>query len=106
MAETTPAAEVEIDIEDTVKAWAKRRDIWLYISVPDEHTARMDAILNANPRGFRSVPVTATLGGDHWDTALFRYQDGTWALPLKGDIRNRHKLGEGDAVKVHVSTRP
>lgn len=50
--------------------------------------------------------MTAELGTDRWGTALFRYQDGTWALPLKGAIRKRNKLAEGDAVHVHLSTRP
>lgn len=48
----TRRSTVELDIEDTVKVWPQRRDTWMYVSVADEHTARIDAIFEADPRGF------------------------------------------------------
>ncbi len=91
-----------LDIEDTVKVWPQRRDRWLYIAVADEYTQRIDAIFHRHPRKFRSVHVTASVGEHRWESALFRYEDGTWALPLKTSIRRRHGMDEGMVTRVHL----
>ncbi len=102
----TTRPTLDLDIEDAVQVWPERRDRWLFIAVPDEHTARITEVFAADPRGFRSVPVTARIEDQEWDTALFRYHDGTWQLPLKASVRRRHHLQEGDTVRVRLSLRP
>lgn len=65
---------------------------------------RLDAILKNHPHGFRSIPVVARLHGQEWTTALFRYQDGSWSLPVKAAIRRQHHLEVGDEAQVHLRT--
>lgn len=99
MTDDTP---LEIDFTDRLAIWPERRDHWTNFRVPDPHTATLDAILIKHPHGFRSIPVVARLDGQEWDTALFRYQDGSWSLPVKAAIRYRHHLEVGDEAQVHL----
>ena len=105
MSSAVPRPALELDVEDVIKVWPQRRDRWLYVSVPDKHTAAITAGFETDPRGFRSVPVTARIDDEKWRTALFRYQDGTWALPLKAEVRRRHRLEEGRTVRVRLAVR-
>ena len=93
-----------IDFTGRLDVWAERRDLWTFFRVPDPYTARLDAILTNQPRGFRSVPVVARLDDQEWSTALFRYKDGSWSLPVKATIRRRHHLDVGDEAKLHLRT--
>lgn len=82
---------LEIDT-DRLAIWPERRDLWTNVRVPDPYTAALDVILIEHPHGFRSIPVVTRLDGQEWHTALFRYQDGSWSLPVKAAIRRRHHL--------------
>lgn len=93
---------MEIDFTDQLAIWPERRDLWTNFRVPDTHTAALDAILLRHPRGFRSIPVVARVDGQDWETALFRYQDGSWSLPVSAAIRRRHHLEVGDEAQVHL----
>jgi Domain of unknown function (DUF1905) len=97
------ASESIFDIESEVRMWPERRDRWLYLAIPDRRTAQLDRVLATTPRGFRSVPVIASIDGEPWVTALFRYQDGSWTLPLKAAVRRRHGVELGALVRVHVT---
>lgn len=96
---------LEIDLTDELRVWQERRDLWLYLRVPDAYPERLNSVLARRPRGFRSIPVTASLDGQPWRTALFRYADGTWALPVKKEIRHRHHLDIGLTAQVHLAIR-
>lgn len=95
---------LEIDITDRLFVWPERHDLWTYFCVPDPYTARLNAIFASHPHGFRSIPVDAQLNGQGWRTALFRYRDGSWTLPVKAEIRRRHQLEVGDEAQVHLRT--
>jgi hypothetical protein len=102
----TNSEPLEFDVHGALRVWPERRDLWTYFGMPDEITPRLNEIFERNPRGFRSIPVTARLGSESWRSALFRYRDGTWALPVRKDIRRRSSLKIGDIVHVHVSELP
>lgn len=106
MAPAAPRPLFELDIDDTVEVWPQRRDTWMYVSVPEDDAQRVTELYEARPHGFRSVPVTAEIDGERWTTALFRYRDGTWALPLKASVRRRHHLQQGSSVRVHLAVLP
>ena len=100
----TEGTPLEIDFTGQLDVWPERRDLWTYFRVPDTFTARLDAILAKHPHGFRSVPVIARLDGREWGTALFRYRDGSWSLPVKAAIRRAHHLDVGDEARLHLRT--
>lgn len=93
-----------IDFMAQLLVWPERHDLWTYFRVPDPYTARLDAILTRHPHGFRSIPVVARLDGQEWTTALFRYRDGSWSLPVKAGIRHQHHLDVGDEAQLHLRT--
>lgn len=101
MPDDTP---LEIEFTDRLAVWPERHDLWTNFRVPDPYTARLDAILRNHPHGFRSIPVVARLNGHEWTTALFRYQDGSWSLPVKAAIRRKHHLQVGDEAQVYLRT--
>lgn len=106
MTPTAKPGAFEIDVEDVVQIWPQRRDRWLFIVIPDQYTEHLNDIFDKHPRGFRSVPATASIAGAEWETALFRYRDGSWTLPLKSSIRKKHHLEEGSTVRAHVTVIP
>lgn len=106
MASAGTKPQFEFDIHDVLTVWRERQDTWMQVAVAQEHAQSVTQAFETRPRGFRSVPVTATIAGQEWQTALFRYRDGSWMLPLKAVIRRRHDLHEGDSVRVHVVALP
>ena len=54
------------------------------------------------PRGFRSVKLTARIGGSEWATSAFRNKDGSWFLPVKKPIRLAEGLECGDTIEVEL----
>lgn len=102
----TDVQPLEIDFTDRLVVWEERHDHWTNFRVPDAYTARLDAVLAEDARGFRSIPVVARLDGSEWTTALFRYRDGSWSLPVKAAIRREHQLEVGDEAHVHLRTVP
>lgn len=55
------------------------------------------------PPGFRSVKVTARIGGSEWATSAFRNKDGSWFLPIKKPVRLAEELAEGNQVEVELT---
>lgn len=98
----TDGETLEINMTDRLLVWPERRDLWTYFRMPDRYT--VNTIFARHPHGFRSIPVDAQLNGQQWRTALFRYQDGSWALPVKAAIRRRHHLDVGDTAQLRLIT--
>jgi hypothetical protein len=93
----------EFSVVADLRVWPERRDVWTYFSMPDDKTLQLDEIFERNRGGFRSIPVRARLARQSWRSALFRYRDGTWALPVKKDIRRIASLEVGDTAQVDVT---
>lgn len=100
---TTERPALELDLEGPLELWPERRDTWVFVAVPAESHDAVTEVFDADPRGFRSVRVLASIDDEEWRTGLFLYRDGRWTLPIKADVRRRHHLGVGDIVRVHVS---
>lgn len=49
-------------------------------------------------RGWRSVPVSVTIGGSTLQTSLFPTKEGPYLLPVKARVRKKEGLEDGDAV--------
>jgi hypothetical protein len=88
--------------ESDVWRWESRADDWFFATVPAEVGEEI-AALPLPPRGFRSVPVTVTVGATTWTTSIFPSNDGvTWALPLKKAVRKAEGFDLGDTVAVSL----
>jgi len=52
--------------------------------------------------GFGFIPVQAKLGKSVWDTAIFPSKDKTYLLAIKGSIRKKEGVLEGETVDVQL----
>lgn len=100
---TTQRPALHLELEGPLEVWPERRDTWVFVAVPAQSHDAVTKAFDADPHGFRSVPVLARLGDQEWRTGLFLYRDGRWALPIKAGVRRRHHLEVGDVVRVHVA---
>ncbi len=71
---------------------------WYFLTVPDEQCDPIRAVRFANPRGFGSVRVEASIGDVTWRTSVFPFSTGGYLLPIKAEVRKRAKLAAGDEV--------
>ena len=89
----------------TAVVWLwKENASWQFVTVPpdisDEIEGRTTAAL-PHRRGFGSVRVRVTIGATTWTTSVFPDKStGTYALPLKKDVRAKEGLDVGTKTKV------
>jgi Domain of unknown function (DUF1905) len=83
--------------------WEVRRDLWTFVTLPDEASDEILARVGGLGRGFGAVPVRATIGASTWRTSIFpKRADGPYDLPVKRAVRERNGLGPGDTATVRV----
>jgi hypothetical protein len=70
--------------------------------VADEQSAEIKAHAFANPRGFRSVRVEASIGNVTWRTSVFPLNSGGYLLPVKAEVRKSAGLAPGDEAAVSL----
>jgi hypothetical protein len=88
--------------EFTAPLWEwESRDNWYFVSLPADASEEI-AQLPLPPRGFGSVPVTASVGRSTWSTSIFPGADGRYVLPIKRAVRDRNGLGTEGDVDVEV----
>jgi hypothetical protein len=83
--------------------WDVRRDLWTFVTLPDEASDEILARVGVGARGFGSVPVNARIGTTTWRTSVFPQSgDGPYVLPVKRAVRDANGLGPGDTAAVFV----
>jgi len=93
----------------TVKAriWLYPGDAaWHFVNIDKEQSVRLKERYGKQARGFRSLPVTVTLGKTTWDTSIFPdSHSGTYLLPLKASVRRSEAVAAGDDISFKVRVR-
>ncbi len=87
-------------------------DIWFwrgpspyhFVTVPDEQSEDLKAILNLVTYGWGMIPVIARIGETEWKTSMWP-KDGRYILPIKDSVREAEGIGEGDTVTVQLQIR-
>jgi len=97
------------------KSYSIKGKIWLYpgesaawhfVSVPKDTSADIKERYGKYAKGFRSIPVTVTLGKTVWDTSLFPdSRSGMYILPLKAKVRRDEGVFEGDDISFAIQIR-
>lgn len=72
-----------------------------FLRVSPEDSAGLRAVSADVTYGWGMIPVTATLGGTRWTTALFP-KDGGYLVPIKDRVRSAEEIGVDDVVTVAV----
>jgi hypothetical protein len=83
--------------------WEVRRDLWTFVTLPDEASDTIPALVDAGQRGFGAVRVQARIGLTTWRTSVFPQSgQGPYVLPVKRSVRDANGLQVGDEVAVRV----
>lgn len=53
-------------------------------------------------RGFGSIPVKVTVGKTNWKTSIFPYEEGSYILPVKKEVREKEGLKSGSLVEFEL----
>jgi hypothetical protein len=89
-------------IEFTGKIWYWRGPSpFTFVTVPEEDSRDLKAIVGLVTYGWGMIPVTVRLGGSEWKTAMFP-KDGRYIVPIKASIRKRENLDVDDDVTLRL----
>lgn len=76
---------------------------WHFATLPVEIGANIRFFGVAARRGWRSVPVLATVGATTWRTSVFPEKArATYLLPLQADVRRAEDLVAGKEIEVTI----
>ncbi|MFA5854598.1 MAG: DUF1905 domain-containing protein [Patescibacteria group bacterium] len=72
---------------------------WHFITLSKKQAADIKKRFGANARGWRSLPVTVTIGTTRWLTSIFPdSSSGSYLLPVKASVRKKEKLMDGKSI--------
>ena len=87
--------------------WEARRELWTFVSLPEDVTEELHDLAGDLPRGFGAVRVHARVGTVQWWTSVFPQEaDSRYVLPIKRSVRAANDLALGDPVAVWVQLHP
>ena len=75
---------------------------WYFFTVGKRVSVRIKAFMKGHTRGFGSIRVRARIGRTQWKTSIFPTKEGSYLLPVKGIVRKKEGLEEGDTVTVQL----
>ncbi|WP_150306545.1 DUF1905 domain-containing protein [Planctomonas psychrotolerans] len=85
----------------TLWPWESRRDLWTFVTLPDDAADEIAALTDTTARGFGAVRVQARVGTVVWRTSVFpQSTGGSYVLPVKRAVRDANVLKVGDPVSV------
>jgi hypothetical protein len=76
-----------------------------WLALPEDSCAYVRAEAAQASYGWGAIPVRARIGGTEWETSLLP-KDGGYLLPVKTAVRERERIGDGDAVSIAMSIAP
>jgi len=79
---------------------------WRFLGLPTKMAKEIKETYGKQARGWRSLPVTVTIGATTWDTSIFPdNKAGTYLLPLKASVRKAEAITDKDTVSCTISIR-
>jgi hypothetical protein len=83
--------------------WQSRRDLWTFVTLPEDAADEIAAATDTMARGFGAVRVEARIGSVTWRTSIFpQSTGGSYVLPVKRAVRDANHLEVGDEVAVRL----
>ena len=91
-----------MDIEFKGKVWYWRGPApWFFITVPEEQSRDLKAVLKLVTYGWGMIPVDARIGKTAWKTSMFP-KDGRYIVPIKTSVRQAENIEEGDTISIQI----
>lgn len=88
------------------KVWRGGYDpsaLWYFVSIPKKETAQIKKDFGSLQKGWRSLPVMATIGNTDWKTSIFYDNHSeTYSLPIKAQVRKKEGVYEKDTVSFSI----
>lgn len=86
--------------------WPGEQGNWHFAYVPKAESAELQENFGKHAKGFRSLPVTVTVGKTCWDTSIFPdSHSGCYLLPLKAQVRKKEDIWADDILKYKIKIR-
>ena len=78
---------------------------WHFVSIPAKISVEIKEKHGKHARGWRSIPVSVTLGKSIWKTSIFPDKGGIYLLPLKAAVRQKEGIVADDFVQftLHIA---
>jgi hypothetical protein len=76
---------------------------WRFVTLPRPIIEALRFAAPPQGRGWRSLPVVATIGATTWSTSAFPDGHGSWSLPIKAETRRREGLVDGQEVEIALT---
>jgi SOS-response transcriptional repressor LexA len=98
---------VKHDFKSTLWRWkGDAPAAWHFITLPDD-VAQQLKFFSGSRKGFGTLKVKAKIGDVSWTTSLFPdKKSGSYLLPVKGEVRQRTGITDGDMVSVTIIYDP
>jgi hypothetical protein len=78
---------------------------FFWLALPEDVCDDVRAEAAQATYGWGAVPVRVRIGGTVWETSLLP-RDGGYALPVRKDVRDAERFGDGDTVSVALTVAP
>lgn len=93
-------------LSEKVFMWPGQQGNWHFVYVPKKESIKIKEDFGAKAKGFRSLPVTVTVGKTSWDTSIFPdSHSGCYLLPLKAKMRKAEGIWEGDVLNYSIKIK-
>lgn len=77
---------------------------WHFVYIDKEIAQEVKKSFTGKKVGFGFIPVSATVGKTTWETAIFpNKKENNYLIALKGSIRRKECIYEGDSVTITFS---
>jgi hypothetical protein len=97
------AAPLVYEFRARLWPWESRRDLWTFVTLPEDAADEIAAVTDTAARGFGAVRVEARIGAVEWRTSIFpQGAGGSYVLPVKRSVRTANALEVGDEVSVRL----
>lgn len=88
----------------TLKRYPSERATWYVVTLDTKISERIHQQFRSRHGGFRSLPVTVTLGHTTWQTSLFRDNRAkSYLLFIKAKVRASEAVVPGDRLEFTLS---
>jgi hypothetical protein len=77
---------------------------WYFVTVPEDQSLDLKAILGMVTYGWGMIPVHARIGNTEWKTAMFP-KNGRYIVPIKASVQKAENLDLGDNVTIRIEVR-
>ncbi len=86
--------------------WPGEQGNWHFTTVPKGESQEIKNNFGTHAKGFRSIPVTVTVGKTSWDTSIFPdSKSGQYLLPLKAKVRKAEDIWPDETLSFKLKIR-